>query len=404
LSPGHILVDAYREIPAPSPWLYAAGISLFSCGTVFLLSRRVGAGTQRVSLSGFFLCLLIAAYYVPEIATLILYRDNHPLFSHSASLITAISCGILCAILCGTATRAGILVCLFGLFQGIYTILYHKFGINDLTSGDVLRAGGTFDHPNGVYTLMMIGLPIAVALGMSVSNPRLRALLLLSGSVMFSALLLTWFRGGVLGVAVGLSWLVWRLLPRRSAVAAITCLALVFLFVAQHRVSGVVNQSSSQRSIAGRQRLWTQGLVMFRNNWLLGMGVGVLTLPERSESAVPGQNVIADGYLVEPKNQLLHWAIELGIAGVALYLLFFAGIYRVLRKRLAPIALGLTGTWIALFVSSLCDTPFGTCDRYYGNVLLGLLIAMTIILTVETPPSLPSDDGKPGEMQEGIAG
>lgn len=340
---------------------------------ISLVYRKFSANKREADL----LWWLILAYAGIFTATVVLFNVSPEVGSNCSAVLLSLGCGLLAARICADPIRLARLLTLLGTTQAIYAIYYLTIRHNVMVSGDTIRAGGTFDQPYGVCTVALVCLPIALCLAMEEQRAAWMTLWMACAGVLFAALLVTWLRGGLLATAVGLTWMAYRLMGRRPSVALVGfILCLGFASTMYVRSNGAVNQASADRSMQGRSFLWRRGFEIFRNNWLTGVGAGSLSIPVKMER--PGTTTYAIS--VEPKNQLLHWLGEMGIGGGVLFVLFVIGIGRSLRRVPGTLAVGVAAAWLSILVMGLFDTPVGTAERLYGNMLAGTLLGVTLIL------------------------
>jgi hypothetical protein len=320
-------------------------------------------------------------------------------FRNLCELLAAMGIGVIAGWVCVEAYFVTLAISLVGAIQAVYTLYYHHYGINDLLSGTVHRAGGSFNQPNGVSTVMLIALPIALAQALNPERPRLKQIFVFCAPVMLAALILTWERGGVLGAVCGMWWvLARRLTDRRSVMAACAVLACIVIVVIQYRAAGSQTSLSSGRSVQGRFVIWRLSEQVFLKNWLSGVGVGnvAITLPRAISSPDSPADIIS-----QPKSVFMLWLDELGISGGLLFLLFAAAVLTTLSARRSDAsALAYEAAWLSLFVGCLFDTAFATYLRPYGNVLWGCLLVGTALLKSAAPEPVSTSLSLAGESME----
>ncbi len=343
----------------------------------------------RQSNEGKAIWCLVSVYVGTLVLTGLFSGVQSDLIINCLLIVVPLSFGLLSALAAREARCAVRAVCLLGLIQAIYTILYMRSGINVLYSGTVARAGGTFGYPDGVYTVMIVCLPLAIGLFFDARHSLEKGFWLFAASFLFAALLLTWYRGGILGASFGL-FVIFNQLVKKGKAQLITTLLMILIccIVALHRVNGEANRISSQGSIRGRVRLWHRGWNIFEEHWITGVGIGALQLPVNSKSH-RNPNITDYQIGVEPKNIFLQWLDEMGIGGGILFSLFIIYIYKTLTKHKSSISLGVGGAWVALLVAGLFDTPFGIGARPFGNLLVGMLLGMTMLISL--PYLTPAD-------------
>lgn len=195
------------------------------------------------------------------------------------------------------------------------------------------RLQGLLAHPN---TLGWIA-AVCVTLELYCSRASLRVLTVLAA---FSTLLLTGSRTASIALVIGLGFGLLHRIRRKSANANLAVVAIgsigVILGVATLLVTGV-----SVDVLNGRSVTWSQALLAFKGNWILGSGPGAYL---QTESAVAS--------VAYAHNQLLQSAAESGVFGVAALAVHV--IYLVVYiRRYASNSLGVTLAvmWFSMFLS-----------------------------------------------------
>ncbi len=90
-----------------------------------------------------------------------------------------------------------------------------------------------------------------------------------------------------------------------------------------------------------------------------------------------GYSTESDG---DPKNLILSWLDEMGIAGGVLFVLFLTTIARTTACTRTTASVAVTAAWLGLFIFGIFATPFGMASHSYGNALLGALLGLTLLL------------------------
>ena len=287
--------------------------------------------------------------------------------------VLALSVGLLCVRLCKRLESLVSILALLCSIQAIYSILYCVVGTHHLISGDIQRAGGTFNRPNYLYAVMLFALPPTLAL-LYQTTSRLKLLWGFCVLLMITALALTWYRGGLLGILIGGTWTFNRIVTDKRYVIIVFALLLsLFLVSAYVRTSDYVNRESSKNSLIGRSVLWQAGWNVFATHSITGVGIGKLRLLVRNSHG-------NEAVYRQPQNIELQWIDELGLWGGALFLIFMVTITNEVRNTKTPMSAGIGGAWMALLVAGQTDTPFGVTDRIFSFALLGVLLGITILL------------------------
>lgn len=329
------------------------------------------------------LWLPFTSLLVPMLSTFFLSSAYTDLKTAVATMMLAIATGLLSAWVAGSIRRASETICFVGLVQAIYTIWYQRTGFNSLLSGDVHRAGGTFNDPYGVCVLMLLVIPAATVTLISRTNKLPVSLLAMTSLTMAgAALVLTWTRSYIVAAAVALYWLFTRFSRLRSVSAGVTIVLFSICVVAvMHRSGSAIAQTSTERSNESRIVLWQDGIQIFRNNWLAGVGVGELNIKPRARQNT--RPIVMN----EPKNMILDWLDEYGLTGgiiFAMLIISIASIIRLASDR--RYALGVAAGWIAFFIAGLADTPFVTVTHFSGDCAFGFLIGCTQLLLCRQVP------------------
>ncbi|MEW5939505.1 MAG: O-antigen ligase family protein, partial [Chloroflexota bacterium] len=199
----------------------------------------------------------------------------------------------------------------------------------------ILRAYGTFPHPNILGGFILVGLAGPATLFLRKEKPNLSALILLALSACLLAL--TFSRAAWLGLIAFLAILLWkaRYFDRTRLILVIAALLIAFastLFPLRDLLFGRFSASPSPTehlSTFGREWLATQALDFARERPLGGVGLGgyIIELAERA-----GQY-----NFVEPVHNLfLSTGAELGILGVLLMAATWIAIAIQIVKARAP--------------------------------------------------------------------
>jgi len=264
------------------------------------------------------------------------------------------------------------------VIQGTYAIVYQRQHINQIISGTIFRAGGTFADPNQLYFLMLIALPFAVVGMIQAKNNSVRFFFILACSIEFAAIVLTCSRGGLISLAVAItlfSYLASH--SKKFSILVSVCLFLLFGTVQVVRMAGRENATSLSRSDASRVRLWQEGWEKFVSHPLTGNGIGSFQSPVITQNS----NYLSFNNIDEPKNNFLYWLDALGIGGAFLLTFFALAIYMIIKKSLPhSLSVATAAAWAGFFMAGLFDTPFGPPQRYVGACCFGLLLGITASL------------------------
>ena len=195
-------------------------------------------------------------------------------------------------------------------------------------AGDADRLAGTIGEPNQLAAVLVAGVVIALALGITEKGkPLLRMLYFAAAGVCLIANFLTLSRAGLIALVVAMLAAVvvagrWRPQMVAMAAAVLTTLFVFFAFVAtpaqRDRVTNVGAGSST-----GRSDIWTVGWRMVQAHPLNGVGVGQFETSAVHFLIAPGAIERSDLIIDHPKvahNIYLHVLAEMGIVGLAAFL------------------------------------------------------------------------------------
>lgn len=227
-----------------------------------------------------------------------------------------------------------------------------------------LRATSLFPDPHMFSFFLGLVIPLAFGL-LFYCKKHKRALhvipLLITFGLLLTAQLLTFSRGGYLGLFVALPLVV--LLLWRTFTLKIKVFVVVFVLVSlvmiltlgapvADRVGSIFN--FKEPSNLGRLLIWRQALDIFRDHPLLGVGIGGY-----SEFVDPTASYRAPIYA---HNTYLDIAVEMGvfalIAWLGIFLVALNGLWKALKKKeLRILSAGLIGSLVWFSAHALVDTP-----------------------------------------------
>jgi O-antigen ligase len=265
------------------------------------------------------------------------------------------------------------------------------FATGALETHDLRIAGkikGLFENSNDLALHLVTMIPIAVALGLSKAGMFRKLVYFGTAGVMIGAVIVTFSRGGFLGLVAG-GLILARRLGRKNkgaTTAAVVFAAIMFLALApgaySSRLGSIFNSaadltgSSSQRTEVFKRSVW----VALRYP-LFGVGIG-------------------NFYHKSPRNLVTHNAYtqvasEMGIAAMVIYIMLL--VHPIKRLRLIEsesqdnpdqrwfyyLSIGLEASLIGFMVSSF----FGAVAyQWYVYYLVGYAIGLHRIYIMKTRP------------------
>lgn len=373
VSPGGLVMEASGIF---SLWLVYTATSILC--VVAILSLIPLPGIQRVAnyppvwLTAAIYCFSLLASWATSATDIEQERSI-------VSLLTAFSVGVIAVRTVNKPQYIVASITLIALVQCLYAIIYQRQNINQMISGTVSRAGGTFADPNQLYLLMLIALPFAIAGLLQEGKNLVRFSYIIACSIEFAVIMSTHSRGGLLGLAVAITTLSFIISGSKKFTAVVLlCLLILFGINQSVRMAGPVNTASTNRSNASRTLLWQEGWKNFLNHPLTGNGINSFQSLVVDKKA--NHNVVVHA-IDEPKNLFLYWLDEIGVGAAFLFAFFAWAIFATVRQSLPNrFSAATAAAWAGFLVTGLVDTPFGPPERYVGNCCFGMLLCVTILL------------------------
>jgi O-Antigen ligase/Family of unknown function (DUF5935) len=268
------------------------------------------------------------------------------------------------------------------------------FGTGALESHDARITGsirGIFENSNDLAMHMVSMIPIAVALGLGSRNILKKLAYLGATGLMVGAVVVTFSRGGFIGLVAASLLLVRRLGKKNRAATTAAMVFAVIMFLAlapgafSSRLSTIFNSSadltgsSSQRTEVLKRSFW----VALRYP-LTGVGIG--NFKHKSPRNL------------ETHNAYTQVAAEMGIAAMVVYILFLVHPLKRLRlienesyskqeqTRFYYLAIGLQGSLVGFMVSSF----FGAVAyHWYVYYLVGYAVCLHRLYIMKFQPEHP---------------
>jgi putative inorganic carbon (HCO3(-)) transporter len=260
---------------------------------------------------------------------------------------------LLCVLL------AAFVVSLYGIYQFIIGVPVESAWV-DATQNPELstRVFSFFGNPNVLAEYLIMVLPFGLALTWSVPDYRKKFLLLGMTGVLALALILTFSRGGWLGLAVGLFF--FALLKDRRVLLLLLFSALLLGLVGAAFMPDVFLQrfatigSSQDTSNVYRFLVWEEAFLIVKDFWATGVGLGY----QAFRKIYPYYMLTRQKLPFHTHNTYLQFLVETGAAGFLIFLWFIGS---VIKKGL--------------------QTFFFCSDLFLRNLLIAALSATAAILT-----------------------
>ncbi len=215
-------------------------------------------------------------------------------------------------------------------------------GVKNFVTGSFVGVGtgkrilgyeaGLTENPNDLALILDLILPLTVALWANCRDAGVRLLLLAIVALEAAGVMVTFSRGGFLTLATVFAVFLFRGLRRGrvawAAVAVVGALLVVLVLPADFvaRMDTITDiQSDPTGSAQARWRDTAAAMRFVLANPLIGAGVGMNTL---------ALNDVRGAVWTQVHNVYLEYAVELGLPGLALFLLLFRACLRKVRSVL----------------------------------------------------------------------
>jgi putative inorganic carbon (HCO3(-)) transporter len=263
----------------------------------------------------------------------------------------------------------------------------------------VRRIQGTYSSPNHLGLLLGRAVPFLLAGAWLGVGRRWKAP---AAAVCLAALGLTFSLGGWLGTAAAVLALALALERRRAILLAVVLPALGLLAVAALPAERILARlDPAQGTTFVRLRLWEASLAMLAEQPLLGIGLDNFLY--RYTSYVPA-GVVMEPNLSHPHNLVLHFWLQLGLAGLAA-LVWLLGVF--LARTLPRLSPATPRRERALAVGALASmTDFvvhGSIDNSYFLVDTAFIFWLTLAVGVGGRVQSPSPHRSAEERPAGRA-
>jgi O-antigen ligase len=355
--------------PAPVHFAFLALIAVTLTGFVFAQDTAVITRISRVWLAYLFVCIVVSR------------ASRHELHLVLLSLATAGSLVAVAAIL-NTGSQVV------------------------MNSGDQVagRASTGFSHPNVLAFFLVMSMPQAIML--AGRGPLVQRLGMAAASAaIFVGLLLTLTRSGLVGGGISLIVLLaWPQFRRLAGVAAIVVLAFA-IFGAQSSSNtsevSIVSQRLSTVNASGLQRdpripIWRATPGIIAGHPFFGVGEGNFSIAAQQLNLLdPANNLPYD----HAHDILLTFAAELGLVGLAVFLVFVSLIGRLIAANLRardddwPLKLGISAAMVGMLVTSITEYPPRT------NPIMATLLILVGLLVGFRRLDLETSSDRAGDAQ-----
>ncbi|MCF0120421.1 MAG: O-antigen ligase family protein, partial [Oscillospiraceae bacterium] len=283
---------------------------------------------------------------------------------------------IYAVVICGAA------VSLFGIYQYVFGITGSGSWIDDdMFSNVKMRVYSTLQNPNVLAEYLLLVIPVSFALILCKGSKLRRSVFAVITALMLLCLVLTYSRGGWLGLIIAMAvFLV--MLDRRFIVLGIFGVAALVVVMPQTiiaRFSSIGNMADTSTSY--RVSIWLGTLAMLKDYWLCGIGPGT----DAFNKVYPYYcfNAISAPH---SHNLYLQIICDCGITGIIVFCLMllawfrnlFSAIRRETDKDSKILQMALSSSMIGFLVQSATDYSFYNYRvmlMFWAFIALGSLAA-----------------------------
>ena len=230
----------------------------------------------------------------------------------------------------------------FQYFTGTFDNIYGGFAISlqhqIIGEIDNYRATGPMEDPNFFAQIMVLLVPISVERFLHEKKWRYRFVALWAAGVSILTVILTYSRGGLIAMIVGLAILFFVYPPRRTHVPAILFAMLAVFYILPPNyldrlftLSAFFESKSTsrieERSLQGRLSENLTALEMFKSNPLFGVGLNTYSYLFPTYSKKLGLALVATER--EAHNIYLEVAAETGLVGLMIFIFTLFSAFRI---------------------------------------------------------------------------
>ena len=191
------------------------------------------------------------------------------------------------------------------------------------------RLGATLEHGINCGEFLAMALPVALVWALTAPTKARRIALTVPLLLPCAAILLTYARTGWIMLALALVLLLWYKKKILLLPAAALGIGALFLLPESLQARFLSMLDFSNASASGRFVLWSECLAVWKDHWLLGIGLG----PENFSAAyAPYATGLLDFQPPHSNMLYLEMFLSTGIVGGLLFCGFFFGIFVRLRR------------------------------------------------------------------------
>lgn len=245
------------------------------------------------------------------------------------------------------------------------------------------RLGATLEHGINCGEFLAMALPVALVWALTARTRARRIALTVPLLLPCAAILLTYARTGWIMLALAFAVLLWYKKKILLLPAAALGIGALFLLPESIQVRFLSMLNFSNTSASGRFVLWSECFALWKDKWLLGIGLG----PENFYAAyAPYATGLLDFQPPHSNMLYLEMFLSTGILGGLLFCGFFFGIFVRLRRARHAIAEKCDRWEAQALIASLAGAALGGIPEYiwfyprilfFWCVLFGMALAVS---------------------------
>jgi O-antigen ligase len=273
-----------------------------------------------------------------------------------------------------------------GVVLSVGAINDYRLGRVSIEAGERVTGviGGMFGNPNDLALHLVMMIPLAVGLLLSTRNVLAKPLYIASAVLMLGGVIVSFSRGGFLGLLGGSMVLAWKLgrSNRFLMIVLIGVLLVGLIAVAPGEYTdrlGTIGSVNADASSSSRRALLERSIIVALYNPVFGVGIGNF-------------HIVSIRELVS-HNAYTQVAAEMGLAAMVIYIMLLVVPFRRLRvieratyetrrgSRIYYLSVALQASMVAYMVSSF----FGSVAyQFYVYYMIGYAVALRRIYEAQT--------------------
>ena len=263
--------------------------------------------------------------------------------------------------------------------------------LNDYRAGNLLIGGtrlkgvigGLFENPNDLALHLLTMVPLAACLMLARRGPLRKLVYGLTVTLLVAAVVVTFSRGGFLGLTAASAVLAWKLARKNRALVVVLAVVVMAVFIAAapgeygDRLSSIFGGDATGSASARQGLFWRSVLVALRYP-IFGVGLGNFHFKSLQEQV--------------SHNSYTQVAAEMGVAALVVYCLFIITPIRRLRHverltldvkakaRFYYLSVGLQASLVGYMVSSSFAS---VAHLWYVYYLVGYAVCLRRLYVLE---------------------